>query len=128
MLSHDERMSRNMTQEQDHALLQLTDELKRHLADVMSGVQEAKEVRATAYEQVELLSKKLTAMLKGQELLPRRTLLALDTAANTLENEASFAKEPARVTAMASAIRMTLGLILLGEAHEDRKPGIPRIV
>jgi len=117
-----------MTQEQDHALLQLTDELKRHLADVMNGVQEAKEVRAAAYEQVELLSKKLTAMLKGRELLPRTTLLILDMAANTLENEASYSKEPARVTAMANAIRMTLGLILRSEAHEDRKRGVPRIV
>jgi len=128
MTSHDERMSRDMTQEQDHALLQLMDELKRHLADVVNGVQEAKEVRTAAYEQVELLSKELTTMLKGRELLPRRTLLMLDMAANTLENEASYAKEPARVTAMANAIRLTLGLILLGEAHEDRKPGVPRIV
>lgn len=62
------------------------------------------------------------------ELLPRRALLMLDMAANTLENEASYAKEPARVTAMANAIRMTLGLILLGEAHDDRKPGVPRII
>lgn len=51
----------------------------------------------------------------SEELLPRRTLLALDMAANTLENEASYAKEPARVTAMVNAIRMTLGLILLGK-------------
>ncbi len=128
MPAHDERMPRDMTQEQDHALLQLTDELKCHLADVVNGVQEAKEVRTAAYEQVELLSKKLTSMLKGRELLPRRTLLALDMAANTLENEASYAKEQTRVTAMANAIRMTLGLILLGEAHEDRKPGVPQIV
>jgi hypothetical protein len=128
MPSHDERMSSDMTQEQDHALLQLTDELKRHLADVVNGVQEAKEVRTAAYEQVELLSKELTAMLKGRELLPRRTLLVLDMAANTLENEAPYAKQPARVTAMADAIRKTLGLVLRGEAHEDRKPGVPRIV
>lgn len=111
-----------------HALLQLTDELKRHLDDVVNGVQEAKEVRAVAYEQFELLSKELTTMLKGRELLPRRALLMLDMAANTLENEASYAKEPARVTAMANAVRMTLGLILLGEAHDGRKPGVPRIL
>lgn len=128
MMFQSEHTLGDMLQQHDHALLQLSDELKRHLADVVNGVQEAKEVRAAAYEQVELLSKKLTAMLKGQEMLPRRTLLALEMAANRLENEAAYAKEPARVTSMVSAIRMTLGLILLGEAHEDRKPGVPRIV
>jgi hypothetical protein len=116
-----------MTSEQDAYLLELSTEMDRHLADVVNGVQEAREIRTTAYERADLLAKKVTALLKGRDLLPRRVLLTLDTAAGTLENEAAYSQDPARVREMAQALRMTLGLILRGGAHEDRTPGVPRI-
>ena len=117
-----------MTREIDADLLELSTELDRQLADVVNGVQEAKEVRTAAYERADLLSKKVAETLKGRELLPRRILLVLDKAASVLENEAAYAKDPVRVREMARELRMTFGLILRGEAHADRRPGAPRIV
>jgi len=117
-----------MTQRGDDELFELTAEMDRHLADVVNGVQDAREVRAEAYAQAEALGRKLAAMLKGREFVPRRTLLVLDVAAKALENGAAHAKDPSRVTQMARAIRMTSGLILRGESHDDRKPGVPRVI
>lgn len=117
-----------MTDDQDPEVQAISAELDERLADVLNGVQEANEVRVGTYESVVELSKSLSEALKGRELLPRRVLLMLDKAASTLENEASHAKEPARVAQMGRDLRMTLGLILRGESHSDRRPGVPRVV
>jgi hypothetical protein len=107
------------------------EQLERHMLDVVNGVQDGKEIRKSAFERTEQLSKQLTALLKGQELLPRYILLQLSQAATILQNEASYMLTTAdkqEALRMASAIKLTLDSILRGECHEDRRPGIPRII
>lgn len=66
------------------------EQLERHMFDVVNGVQDGKEIRRSAFERTEQLSKQLTALLKGEDLLPRNILLQLSQAANILRNEASY--------------------------------------
>ena len=107
------------------------EQLERHMLDVVNGVQDGKEIRKSAFERVEQLSKQLTALLKGHELLPRKILLQLSQASNVLQNEAAYmptAAEKQEALRMANAIQITSDLILRGECHDDRRPGIPRII
>jgi len=107
------------------------EQLERHMFDVVNGVQNGKEIRRSAFERTEQPSKQLTALLKGQELLPRYILLQLSQAANILQNEASYMPTTAdkqETLRMANAVQLTLDLILRGECHDDRRPGIPRII
>ena len=107
------------------------EQLERYMFDVVNGVQGGKEIRRSAFERTEQLSKQLTALIKGHELLPRDILLQLDKAANVLQNEASYMPTTAdkqEALRMANAIQVTFDLILRGECHDDRRPGVPRII
>jgi hypothetical protein len=110
---------------------QVFEQLARHMFDVVNGVQDGKEIRKAAFERTEQLSKQLTTLLKGHELLPRHILLQLNQAGNVLQNEASYmptAADQQEALRMANAIQLTSYLILKGESHDDRQPGIPRII
>jgi hypothetical protein len=107
------------------------EQLERHMFDVVNGVQDGKEIRKAAFERTQQLSKQLTTLLKGHELLPRYILLQLYQAENVLQNEASYmptVTDQQEALQMASAIQLTSYLILKGECHDDRRPGIPRII
>jgi len=66
------------------------EQLERHMLDVVNGVQDGKEIRRSIFERTEQLSRQLTMLLNGQELLPRYILLQLSQAATILQNEASY--------------------------------------
>jgi len=109
----------------------VSEQLERHLFDVVNGAQDGKAIRRSAFERAEQLSRQLTALLKGEELLPRYVLLQLSQAAHILRNEASCmptTAEKQEVLRMASAVQLTLDLILRGECHDERRPGVPRII
>ena len=106
------------------------EELQRHLVDVVNGVQDGKEIRNVALEQLEQLSRQLTELLKGHELIPRYILQSLSRAASVLDASAAYlptSSEQQKARAIAHAVQLTLSLIILGECHEDRKVGVPRI-
>jgi hypothetical protein len=105
--------------------------LERHMFDVVNGVQDGKEIRRAAFEQTEQLSRQLTALLNGHELLSRSILLQLSQTVTVLQNEAPYMPTNAdqqEALRMANVLRGTLDLILKGECHDDRRPGIPRII
>jgi hypothetical protein len=105
--------------------------LERSMFDVANGVQDGKEIRTAPFERTEELSRQLTALLKGHELLPRYILLRLSQAATILQNEAPYMptiSEQQEALRMSNAIQLTSSLILKGECHDDRRPGIPRIM
>lgn len=107
------------------------EQLERHMFDVVNGVQDGKEIRRSAFERTQELSKQLTALLKGHEMLPRYILLQLSQAANILQNEAPYmlaTSDKQDALEMANAIQVTFDLILRGECHNDRRPAIPRII
>lgn len=106
------------------------EELQPHLFDVVNGVQDGKEIRLAALEKVERLSRELTALVKGHELVPRYVLQSLNQAAGVLESTAPYmptAADQQKAMAISHAVQWTFSLILLGECHEDRKSGVSRI-
>jgi hypothetical protein len=105
--------------------------LECSMFDVVNGVQDGKEIRTAAFERTEQLSRQLTALLKGHELLPRYIMLGLSKAATILQNEAPYmptTSEQQEARRMSNAIQLTSSLILYGECHQDRRPGIPQIM
>lgn len=106
------------------------EELQPHLYDVVNGVQDGKEIRLAALDKVERLSRELTALVKGHELVPRYVLQSLNQAAGILESTAPYMPTVAdqqKALAISHAVQWTFSLILLGECHEDRESGVARI-
>jgi hypothetical protein len=103
-------------------------EMGRCLFDTANQLQELKEVRTDAFEHAEQWMQKVALLLKGRDSLPRKPLLLLRQVGGILENEAPYAKDPKSALAMANSVAITLDLVLRGEAHDDRKPGVPRII
>jgi len=115
-----------MNIEIDHA----ANEYRRHIADVVNGVQELREIREKAFTDSQNWARELTKLLKDQEDVPKRHLYAIYAAIGTLENEAPDSKNEKRVLEIAGAIRLTFSMILTGRCHDEYKPpqaGVPRI-
>jgi hypothetical protein len=106
---------------------QIGDELERHIFELILPLQTTKEIKEAAFNAADEAGRTLARLLKGHEMLPRKIIYALDMAAGTLENEAPYSHDEQKVLAMSRAFRFTFGLILLGESHEDRKPGVARV-
>jgi hypothetical protein len=102
-------------------------EMKRNIFDFVSHLQTTKEIKLDAFEKIDQSSRELTKLLKGSEMLPRKWLYELDMAAGILEAEAPYAEDAKLIEEMASKLRMTFGIIICGECHNDRKPGVMRI-
>lgn len=102
-------------------------EMNRYLLDAVNQIQELKELRTDAFIKADLYMREVATRLKGREQVPRQVLQKLRMAAGVLENEAPYAKDEASVLQMANDVQTTLDLILWGECHDDRKPGIPRV-
>lgn len=114
-----------MSIEIDHA----ANEYRRHIFDVVNGVQELREIREKAFAESEHWARELTKLLKGQEDVPKKHLRGIYDAILTLENEAPDSRHEIRVMEIADAVRLTFGLILGDECHDDwnPQPGVPRI-
>lgn len=103
-------------------------EMSRHMFDVVNGVQECREIRPAAFKQAESLGHELTRVLRGRDMVPRKILLALNTAAGILENEAPYSQDEQGVRAISQSFRRIFHLILNGECQDERKPGVPRVI
>lgn len=109
-------------------------DMERLGTDIEAGVfslitplQATKKVDLAAFEKIDLASRSLAVELKGHKMLPRKPLQQLEMAASILEAEAPYADQPQLLTQMATKLRYTFALILTGECHDDRKPGVMRI-
>lgn len=113
-----------MSIEIDHA----AQEYRRHIFDVINGVQELREIRESAFAESERWARELTRLLKGSEEVSKRHLRGIYDAMLTLENEAPNTRHEQRVLQIADAIRLTFGLILGDQCHDDWNPqcGVPR--
>jgi hypothetical protein len=99
----------------------VADELQRHIFDLIVPLQNARIIDARAFDAAEEAARKLARLLKGNALLPRKSLHVLDMATQSLEAAALFAKDSAFVQQMAQTLKGTLTLIIWGECHEDYK-------
>jgi hypothetical protein len=102
--------------------------MNRYLMDAANLVQELKELRTDAFVNASCHMHEMARLLKGREQLPRRVLHDLRRAAGILQNEAPYVKNKEAVLQMADAVQLTLDLILQGECHDDRRPGVPRVI
>lgn len=108
-------------------LAQLGAEIEAGVFSLITPLQTTKILDHAAFEKIDQASRRLAAALKGHEMLPRKPLHQLEMAASILEAEAPYANEPELLAQMATKLRYTFALILTGECHDDRKPGVMRI-
>jgi len=86
-------------------------------------------VKREAFEELAVAVKTLAKQLKGHDLVPKSLLNEVYGTMQALRNEVPYFKgETAALEDMANQLEMSLGLILIGESHEDRVPGSPRII
>jgi hypothetical protein len=102
-------------------------ELKQAIFDVRMPLQSTKFLDISAFERLDRCATELAQLLKGSEQLPREIINELYKTAKAMENEAPFAKNRELVQQWSSKLYMTFDLILLGESHDDYKPGVPRV-
>ncbi|MHA6196399.1 hypothetical protein ACX3YG_18745 [Pseudomonas wadenswilerensis] len=102
-------------------------EMRSSGSELVVALQTNKEIKQQSFEHFDRASRELAQLLRGSEQLPRQIVNDLYIIAKTLENEAPHSIDSEQVLKMAYALYMTFDLILLGESHEDRQPGVPRI-
>ena len=99
------------------------------LGQFLAAIQTVRKVGATAFERIDRAAEALARLLKGHSLVPKALLNELRVAAKILRSEAPCVEGGRNsLVAMADKLEMTLDLILKGECHDDRVPGVPRIL
>jgi len=78
-----------------------------------------KKINHQAFKGADEAGRKLSWLLKGQELVPRSVLYNLDMAVGVLLAEAEYCLDKEEFLAAARALRVIYGLLLCGEAHEE---------
>jgi hypothetical protein len=102
---------------------------KDELGGFLLKVQTTRVLDVEAFEQLNADSRKLAQELKDRPLVPKSVLNEMRVAIKILRAEAAYMREEQGVMLeMASKLEMTFDLILLGEDHFDRSPGVPRII
>lgn len=103
--------------------------LREAVSNFLIPLQTTRVLKRDAFETLAAESKGLAKQLKGHDLVPKALLNEIYGTMQVLRNEAPYFKgETATLEDMANQLEMTLGLIFIGESHEDRVPGVPRIV
>lgn len=101
------------------------EEVGRFLLQIMT----VRVLDADAFLRLEADSRELARRLKALPALPRSVLRELRAVMKTLRSEAEYMpNEQHAMNDMADKLEMTFDLILLGEDHSDRTPGVPRII
>ena len=92
-------------------------------------LQTTRVIKLEAFEELSGATKALANALRGHELVPKSLLSEIYLSIQILKNEAPyFRDETATLESMANQLEMTFGLILINESHDDRTPGVPRIL
>ncbi|WP_263262282.1 hypothetical protein [Pseudomonas sp. RIT-PI-S] len=98
-------------------------------SDVLIPLQTQDSVRSSELLKVEEYALQVARHLKGEEYLPRKTLVIYRKLITTLQNEApDRGEESSKLLQLAARIENTFDLILAGESPDDRIPGVPRII
>jgi hypothetical protein len=103
--------------------------IREAVSNLLIPLQTTRVVKREAFDELNNSVKTLAKQLKGHDLVPKSLLNEVYGTMQVLRNEAPYFKgETAALEDMAKQLEKTLGLILIGESHEDRVPGVPRIV
>lgn len=102
---------------------------KEELGGFLLKIQTIRVLDAEAFERLNADCRKLAQELKNQPLVPKSMLNEIRVATKILRAEAAYVSgERDVIIDMADKLEMTFDLILLGEDHSDRTPGVPRII
>lgn len=105
------------------------EKLSKNIGEFLVSIQTTRTVNKGAFEVIDQLAQLLARDLKGVDLVPKALLNELHVAAKVLRAEAPYIKAESTVLEeMANRIEMTFDLILRGECHDDRRPGVPRVI
>lgn len=107
----------------------LAEELSTETLGFLLSIQTVKKIDADAFQRIDQLTRQLAKLLKPQSLVPKNLLHEIRSTTKILRAEAPYINKGNNpLNAMADKLEMTFDLILLGESHEDRVPGVPRII
>jgi hypothetical protein len=99
------------------------------VGDFLLSVQTMKAINPQAFLEVDAQARLLARLIKDKELISKSLLNELHMAARILRAEAPFIKDQqATLVKMAEQLELTFDLILRGECHSDRVPGVPRVI
>jgi len=99
------------------------------VSNLLIPLQTVRVLKRDAFEELDASVRLLAKELKDHELVPKSLLNEVYGTMQVLRNEAPYFKgDKVIIEEMANQLEMTLGLILIGESHEDRAPGVPRII
>lgn len=102
---------------------------KEKVGNFLLSVQTTKTVDSQAFQEVNEQARLLARILKDRELISKSLLNELHAAARILRAEAPYVKgQSATLVKMAEQLEMTFDLIIRGECHSDRVPGVPRVI
>jgi hypothetical protein len=88
-----------------------------------------KAIDPQVFQEIHAQARLLACLLKDRELISKSLLNELHTAARILRAEAPYVKgQSVALVKMAEQLELTFDLILLGECHSDRVPGVPRVI
>ena len=97
----------------------LSKRLQASIFELVEPIQATKEINHEAFNRADEVGRELTRLLKGHELLPRSVLYSLDMAVGVLLSEAEYCRDKEDVLTVARTLRLTYGLLLCGEAHDE---------
>lgn len=90
---------------------------------------QSKYINEVEFSRVDEFARELATAWKMQSMLPKETLRKIRSVIKACEAEAPYLPEKSdSILAKARKIELTFDLILYGEDHSDRVPGIPRII
>jgi hypothetical protein len=102
---------------------------RQKIGDFLLEVQTMKTINPQTFQEVDVKARLLARLLKDRELISKSLLNELHTAARILRAEAPFIKDQhVALVKMAEQLELTFDLILRGECHSDRIPGVPRVI
>ena len=109
--------------------LEITERLRVAVTKFLVPLQTTRKVESTAFDELAESIKAISVVLKQQDLVPKGLLHEIYRSIRVIENEAvNMKQEEATLRKMANQLDVYFGMILGGESHEDRAPGIPRVV
>ncbi|MCI4645066.1 MAG: hypothetical protein MRY64_09805 [Hyphomonadaceae bacterium] len=102
---------------------------KDELSRLLQRLDVAQDIDVHAIERFESASREFTKQVKGELFIPKLVLWMMRSAMKTLRAEAQYAPNKQKaMLEIADDLEMTFDLVLLGEDHSDRIPGVPRVI
>ncbi len=104
-------------------------ELRAAITRFLVPLQTERKLDDEAFEDLHRAANSLAGELKGADTLPRKLMNELYVTIQVIRREGEYFHEAGEtLQGMAGRLEMTFSLILKGECHDDRAPGVPRVI